>query len=58
LALLRSASGDYGLPVIGMKWTRQLSDTDIDANITNICQCGSYERLRRAIHRAADMMKV
>jgi len=44
--------------VIGMKWTRQLSDTDIDANITNICQCGSYERLRRAIHRAADMMKV
>jgi len=34
------------------------SDTDIDANITNICRCGTYERLRRAIHRAADMMKV
>jgi isoquinoline 1-oxidoreductase subunit alpha len=33
------------------------SDADIDANITNICRCGTYERLRRAIHRAADMMK-
>jgi aerobic-type carbon monoxide dehydrogenase small subunit (CoxS/CutS family) len=33
------------------------TDTDIDANITNICRCGTYERLRRAIHRAADMMK-
>jgi isoquinoline 1-oxidoreductase subunit alpha len=33
------------------------SDADIDANIANICRCGTYERLRRAIHRAADMMK-
>jgi isoquinoline 1-oxidoreductase alpha subunit len=33
------------------------TDADIDANITNICRCGTYERLRRAIHRAADMMK-
>jgi isoquinoline 1-oxidoreductase subunit alpha len=33
------------------------SDADIDANITNICRCGTYERLRRAIHRAADLMK-
>jgi isoquinoline 1-oxidoreductase subunit alpha len=33
------------------------ADTDIDANITNICRCGTYERLRRAIHRAADLMK-
>jgi isoquinoline 1-oxidoreductase alpha subunit len=32
------------------------TDADIDANITNICRCGTYERLRRAIHRAADMM--
>jgi isoquinoline 1-oxidoreductase subunit alpha len=28
-----------------------------DANITNICRCGTYERMRRAIHRAADLMK-
>ena len=33
------------------------TDADIDANITNICRCGTYERLRRAIHRAADLMK-
>jgi len=34
------------------------SDADIDANLTNICRCGTYERLRRAIHRAAALMKI
>ena len=29
------------------------SDADIDANITNICRCGTYVRIRKAIHRAA-----
>ena len=29
------------------------SDADIDAAITNICRCGTYNRVRRAIHRAA-----
>jgi isoquinoline 1-oxidoreductase alpha subunit len=33
------------------------TDAEIDANITNICRCGTYERMRRAIHRAAAMMK-
>src|SRR5580704_9707874 len=33
------------------------TDADIDANITNICRCGTYQRLRRAVHRAADMIK-
>jgi isoquinoline 1-oxidoreductase subunit alpha len=33
------------------------TDTDIDTNLTNICRCGTYERLRRAIHRAAELMK-
>jgi aerobic-type carbon monoxide dehydrogenase small subunit (CoxS/CutS family) len=33
------------------------SDADIDAGITNICRCGTYERLRRGIHRAAQLMK-
>jgi isoquinoline 1-oxidoreductase alpha subunit len=33
------------------------TDADIDANITNICRCGTYERLRRAIHRAAELMR-
>jgi isoquinoline 1-oxidoreductase alpha subunit len=29
------------------------SDTDIDARITNICRCGTYQRVRAAIHAAA-----
>jgi len=29
------------------------SDAEIDAAITNICRCGTYPRVRRAIHRAA-----
>jgi isoquinoline 1-oxidoreductase subunit alpha len=29
------------------------SDSDIDAAITNICRCGTYGRVRKAIHRAA-----
>ena len=33
------------------------TDADIDANITNICRCGTYVRIRRAIHRAAEIMK-
>jgi isoquinoline 1-oxidoreductase subunit alpha len=33
------------------------TDAEIDAAITNICRCGTYERLRRGIHRAAAMMK-
>jgi isoquinoline 1-oxidoreductase alpha subunit len=34
------------------------TDADIDANLTNICRCGTYERLRRAVHRAAASMKL
>jgi len=29
------------------------TDADIDRSITNICRCGTYPRIRRAIHRAA-----
>ncbi|MEC3911419.1 (2Fe-2S)-binding protein [Sphingobium sp. CR2-8] len=29
------------------------TDADIDDQITNICRCGTYPRIRRAIHRAA-----
>jgi isoquinoline 1-oxidoreductase alpha subunit len=31
------------------------SDADIDREITNICRCGTYVRLRQAIHRAAEL---
>jgi isoquinoline 1-oxidoreductase alpha subunit len=29
------------------------TDADIDAAISNICRCGTYQRVRAAIHRAA-----
>ena len=29
------------------------TDADIDAAMTNICRCGTYQRIRAAIHRAA-----
>lgn len=29
------------------------TDADIDATITNICRCGTYPRIRDAIHQAA-----
>jgi len=33
--------------------TQRPTDADID-EITNICRCGTYARIRRAIHRAAQ----
>lgn len=29
------------------------TDTDIDEAISNLCRCGTYQRVRAAIHRAA-----
>src|SRR6478736_1833256 len=31
------------------------TDADIDAAMTNICRCGTYQRIRKAIHRAAEI---
>jgi len=31
----------------------QPSDEDIDASITNICRCGTFQQVREAIHAAA-----
>lgn len=33
------------------------SDADIDAAVPNICRCGIYPRARKAIHRAARVMR-
>jgi len=30
------------------------TDADIDDAITNICRCGTYQRIRAAIHAAAS----
>jgi isoquinoline 1-oxidoreductase alpha subunit len=32
------------------------SDADIDASMNNICACGTYQRIRAAIHAAAAAM--
>ena len=31
------------------------TDADIDEAISNLCRCGTYQRVRAAIHRAAGM---
>jgi isoquinoline 1-oxidoreductase alpha subunit len=31
------------------------SDEDINNNIINICRCGTYYRMRKAIRRAAEI---
>lgn len=31
------------------------TDEDIDNNIINVCRCGTYYRMRKAIHRAAKL---
>lgn len=36
-----------------LKHKPQPTDADIDTAMTNICRCGTYNRIRRAIHAAA-----
>ncbi|MEE4279772.1 MAG: (2Fe-2S)-binding protein [Halieaceae bacterium] len=31
------------------------TDADIDSSITNICRCGTLQRVRAGIHRAAEL---
>lgn len=33
------------------------SDEDIDDNIINVCRCATYYRMRKAIHRAAEIQQ-
>jgi isoquinoline 1-oxidoreductase alpha subunit len=37
--------------------TPQPSDSDINREITNICRCGTYQRIRVAIRRAAELAR-
>jgi len=50
-------SGQIMAAVAFLKEHPQPSDADIDASLTNICRCGTYVRIRSAIHRAAALMK-
>ena len=33
------------------------SESDITREITNICRCGTYQRIRTAIRRAAELAR-
>jgi isoquinoline 1-oxidoreductase alpha subunit len=37
--------------------TPQPTDADIDTYVNNICRCGTYPRVRAAIHKAANKIK-
>ena len=40
-----------------LQTTADPDDAAIDQSITNICRCGTYPRIRKAIHRAAGLMR-
>ena len=58
LALGYSHDINYPIPEgIEIK-TPKPTDADIDAAMSgNICRCGTYQRIRAAIHRAAELAK-
>ena len=46
-------SGQIMAAVALLKEKPKPTDADIDAAMTNICRCGTYQRIRDAIHMAA-----
>jgi isoquinoline 1-oxidoreductase alpha subunit len=50
-------SGQIMATVALLQQTPQPSDGDIDDAISNICRCGTYPRIRMAIHRAAELAR-
>ena len=50
-------SGQIMAAVALIEKTGRPSDAQIDAAMTNLCRCGTYQRVRAAIHRAAAQMK-
>lgn len=40
-----------------LRTTPRPSDAEIDAAISNICRCGTYQRIRAAIHEAAAALR-
>jgi isoquinoline 1-oxidoreductase alpha subunit len=51
-------SGQVMAAVAFLKKNPKPSDADIDAEMTNICRCGTYPRMRAAVHRAAELLKI
>jgi isoquinoline 1-oxidoreductase subunit alpha len=48
-------SGQIMAAVALLKENPKPSDADINREMTNICRCGTYPRIRAAIHRAAEL---
>jgi aerobic-type carbon monoxide dehydrogenase small subunit (CoxS/CutS family) len=48
-------SGQIMAAVALLKKKPNPTDADIDANMDNICRCGTYPRIRKAVHRAAEL---
>jgi isoquinoline 1-oxidoreductase alpha subunit len=48
-------SGQIMAAVALLKQKPKPSEDDINAFMTNICRCGTYLRIRQAIHRAAEL---
>ena len=48
-------SGQIMAAVALLKQKPKPTDADIDREMTNICRCGTYPRIRAAIHRAAEL---
>ncbi|MEO6283058.1 MAG: (2Fe-2S)-binding protein [Dyadobacter sp.] len=52
-------SGQIMSAVALLKTNPEPTDADIDSAMSgNLCRCGTYDRIRKAIHRAAGEMKV
>ena len=50
-------SGQIMAAISLLKRKSKPTDKDIDRGMLNLCRCGTYPRVRKAIHRAAEMMK-
>jgi isoquinoline 1-oxidoreductase alpha subunit len=48
-------SGQIMAAVALLKKSPKPTDAEIDANMDNICRCGTYLRIRKAVHRAAEL---
>ena len=54
-AIVRRATCLANAAAALLKKTPKPTDADIDAEITNICRCGTYNRVRAAIKEAAGV---
>jgi len=48
-------SGQIMAAVALLKRIPKPTDADIDTSMDNICRCGTYLRIRQAVHRAAEL---